>query len=104
MSQLPPDILSVEWAWDNVRRDVFQLVAWGYQVKEQAIRQHRLEEDITGLLQQGINEQLDEEQPPRFLFYSAHSEDPVDDIGELGKKRPRIDILIECSGCSPRKR
>lgn len=107
MNQPPPDILSREWGWDNIRCDVFQLVAWGYQRKEKEIRQRDLEEDITGLIRQGINEildELDDDLLPRFQFYSAHNEDPVDDHGISGKKRPRVDILIECIGSRPRKR
>jgi len=107
MNQSPLNILSHEWGWDNIRRDVFQLVAWGYQRKEKEIRQRRLEEDITGLIRKGINETLDElddDSWPRFQFYSAHNEDPVDDHGIFGKKRPRVDVLIECSGSRPRKR
>jgi hypothetical protein len=107
MSQPPINILSPEWGWDNIRRDVFQLVAWGYQRKEKEIRQHDLEEEITGLIRQGINETLDELDDDlyfRFQLYSAHNEDPVDDHGTSGKKRPRVDVLIECSGSRPRKR
>jgi len=73
MSQSPINILSSEWGWDNIRRDVFQLVAWGYQRKEKEIRQCRLEEDITGLIRQGINEALDElddDLYSRFQLYS----------------------------------
>jgi hypothetical protein len=103
MNQSPPDILSAEWAWPNFRRDVFQLLAWGYQLKEAEIRQRHLEEDITGLIRQGINEKLNEDLPPRFRCYSAKNEDPVDD-GILGKDRPRVDILIENGGSLPRKR
>jgi len=107
MNQPPLNILSHEWGWDNIRRDVFQLVAWGYQRKEKEIRQQYLEEDITGLIRKGINEMLDEPDDyswPRFQFYSAHNEDPVDDHVMSGKKRPRVDILIECSGSRPRRR
>ncbi len=107
MNQPPPNILSHEWGWDNIRRDVFQLVAWGYKRKEKEIRQRRLEEDITGLIRKGINETLDElddDLLPRFQLYSAHNEDPVDDHGKSGKQRPRVDVLIECSGSQPRKR
>jgi hypothetical protein len=104
MSLSPPDILSTKWGWENVRRDVFQLVAWGYQVARENIRARNLEEDITGLIRKGINEKLDEELPPRFRYYSAHNEDPVDDNDTFGKDRPRVDILVECSGSSPRKR
>jgi len=105
MNQSPLNILSQEWGWDNIRRDVFQLVAWGYQCKEKEIRQQRLEENITSLIRKGINEILDEIDDdlwPCFRFYSAHNEDPVDDT--RGKKRPRVDILIECGGSRPRKR
>ncbi len=107
MNQPPPNILSPEWGWDSIRRDVFQLVAWGYRRKEKEIRQRRLEEDITGLIRMGINETLDELDDdlwPRFQLYFAHNEDPVDDHGTSGKKRPRVDVLIECSGSRPRKR
>ncbi len=106
-NQSPPNILSQEWGWNNIRSDVFQLVAWGYQRKEQEIRQRRLEEDITGLIRMGINETLDELDDylfPRFQLYSAHNEDPVDDHDTFGKKRSRVDVLIECSGSRPRKR
>lgn len=107
MNQSPPNILSHEWGWDNIRRDVFQLVAWGYRRKEKEIRQQRLEEDITGLIRKGINETLDELDDnllPRFQLYSAHNEDPVDDHGTSGNKRRRVDVLIECSGSQPRTR
>lgn len=104
MNQSPPDILSSEWVWDNFRRDVFQLVAWGYQLVEQEIRQRHLEEDITGLLRKGIREKLDEELPPRFRFYFPANEDPVDDDGTFGKERPLLDIMIECSLTVPRVR
>jgi hypothetical protein len=107
MNQLPPNILSPEWGWDNIRGDVFQLIAWGYQRKEEEIRQLRKEEDITGLIRQGINEildELDDDLWPRFRLYSAHNEDPVDDHDALGKERPRVDVLIECAGSRPRKR
>jgi hypothetical protein len=95
MNQPPLNILSPEWGWDNIRRDVFQLVAWGYRRKEKEIRQRSLEEDITGLIRKGINETLDElddDSWPRFQFYSAHNEDPVDDHDTSGKKRPRVDF------------
>ena len=103
----PPDILSQEWedwGWNSVRRDVFQLVAWGYQLTETEIRQRELEEDITGLIRKGIRAKLDEELPARFCFYFPANEDPVDDHSTFGKDRPRVDILIECSVNCPRKR
>jgi hypothetical protein len=107
MNQSPLNILSHEWGWDNIRCDVFQLVAWGYQRKEKEIRQRSLEEDITGLIRKGINEildELDDDLLPRFRLYFAHNEDPVDDQGMYGKNRPRVDVLIECSGSRLRKR
>ena len=103
----PPDRLSQEWedwGWDSVRRDVFQLVAWGYKITESEIRQRELEEDITGLIRKGIRVKLDEELDPRFRLYFPANEDPVDDHGTFGKDRPRVDILIECSASFPRKR
>ena len=58
MSEPPPDIDSAEWAWPSFRRDVFQLVAWGYKIAETALRQRHLEEDITGLIRKAINEKI----------------------------------------------
>lgn len=104
MNALPLDILSFEWGWDNFRIDVFQLVAWGYHIKEAEIRKCEREEDITGLIRSGVREKLDEELPSRFQHYFPANEDPVDEHGVLGKKRPRVDILIESSNARPRKR
>lgn len=108
MSQLPPDILSSDWAaWENVRRDVFQLVAWGYQRTAAEIQTLHLEEDITGVLRKGIRQVLDEDPPEGYSHmhhYFAANEDPVDDTGALGKDRPRLDIMIERSGTAPRRR
>jgi len=104
MNQPPPDILSADW-WSHFRRDVFQLVAWGYQIEEAEIRRQHLEPRITGLIRKGINTKLDEGLPPRFQMYSAHNEDPVDDnTSTMGNDRPRVDVLIECSGSRPRRR
>jgi hypothetical protein len=81
------------------------LIAWGYQRKEAEIRQNHLEENITGLICMGIDEKFDEEElPSRFEHYSVKNEAPVNDVGALGKKRPKIDIVIERRGSRPRKR
>jgi hypothetical protein len=103
MSESLPDISSPEWAWSALRRDALQLVAWGYAISEKLIRERTLEEEITGLIRKGIRTKLNEDLPPRFKFYSPHSEDPEDASDEYGKNRPRIDINIESSGCTPRK-
>ena len=106
MNEPLPDILSAEWAWQNFREDVLQLIVWGYQDAEAEIRRREMEEDITGLIRRSINDKLDEEELPlRFRMYSAKGEDHVDDAGKLGKQRPRVDILIESGvGRLPRKR
>lgn len=106
MSNSLPHILSGEW-WEGFRQDVFQLVAWGYQIKEKEIRTRHLEEDITGLISKGMDEVLDDfhdKLPPRFATYFVDNESMKDDGGILGKDRPRVDILIECSGSRPRTR
>ena len=73
-----PDIGSAEWAGDALRRDVFQLIAWGHAAMTDQIRQCRLEEEITGLIRLGIRKTFDEELPPRYSNYFAANEDPVD--------------------------
>ncbi len=115
MRESVPDIDSVEWAWPVFRSDVFQLVAWGFQLARNEIQKKLLEDiidpadiklevAITGLIRKGIREKLDEELPARFSCYSAHNEDPVDDQDLLGNERPRVDILIESGGSRPRIR
>ena len=96
------DILSPQWGWENFRQDVFQLVAWGYDMEEYRIRRCSQETDITGLIRAGIRAKLNEELPPRSTLYSAMNEDPVDDDAALGKRRRRIDILIESAHNLPR--
>lgn len=96
-------IVSPAWGWDNVRRDAFQLIAWGYQLAEVAIRQQHLEERITGLIRKGINQKLNDYPGPRFEIYVPLNEDPIDDTGELGKDRPLVDISIVCGRGAPRK-
>ena len=101
----PENFLSLEWGWDNVRFNVFQLLAWGYEIVESEIRQKHKEEDITGLLRKGIREKLDNPSLPEyFRSYTPGNEDPVDDTGKYGSSRPKIDIMFECSGGLPRLR
>ena len=91
-------------SWETFRTDVFQLVAWGYQLAEAEIRQHHLEEHITGLLRKAIREKLEDMTlPPHFETYSAANEDPEDDDNVFGKDRPVVDIMIE-SGKRRRQR
>jgi hypothetical protein len=104
MSEPPPDIDSQEWAWVPFRCHVFELIGWGFRDAEQDIRKMEHEEDITGLIRKAIRKKLDSDPSPRLKYYSVHNEDPVDDLGTLGKNRPRVDILFEYGGTRPRLR
>lgn len=35
------------------------------------------------------------------MYYSVHNEKPISPFGELGKKRPKLDIQIQRHGCRP---
>jgi hypothetical protein len=58
---------------------------------------------MTGLLADGIDARINSpETPDRFLFYAVHNEKPTSPAGELGKKRPKLDIQIERCGVRPK--
>lgn len=99
-------ILSYEWGWSKFRRDVFQLLAWGYQDAKARIQQEHLEENITELLREAIDDRLQQDSslPARFILYNAKNEDPISGTGRRGKARPKVDITIEHTGNRPYKR
>ena len=98
-------ILSQQWGWENVRRDAFQLLAWGYADAEATIRQEDLEVNITGMLAGAMDNRLSFAQiPPRFILYNVKEEAHVNTSGKLGNQRPRIDIVVEHTGNRPAKK
>jgi hypothetical protein len=99
----------LESVWDDYpdtfRKDAHQLLAWSYTDTRPGLAEARDEYEITGLLTDGMNARIDSPQTPeRFTHYAIHNEKPTSPSGELGKRRPKLDIQIECGGMRPRPR
>ena len=93
--------------WDDylveVREDAHQLLAWGYADSRLRLSHAIDEYEMTGLLADRMDARINSpETPDRFLFYAVHNEKPTSPTGELGKKRPRLDIQIERCGIRPK--
>jgi hypothetical protein len=82
----------------SFREDVHQLLAWGYQDSLTLIDSEREETEITGFIAEAIQTRLDSfEIDERFDRYSIKDDNPIPGEGRTGKRKMRIDIIIECS-------
>lgn len=102
---MTPTTLSSEWN-DYVlelRQDAHQLLAWGYSDARVRLTTAKDEYEMTGLLAEAMEERIDSPKTPeRFMYYAVHNEAPTSPAGELGKKRPKLDIRIERCGVRPK--
>jgi hypothetical protein len=94
--------------WDEylavLREDAHQLLAWSYVDNRSRLAQADDEYEMTGLLADGMTDRIDSHMTDeRFMIYSVHNEQPISPDGQLGKKRPRIDIRIERCGIRPKR-
>jgi|ERR1051326_72013 hypothetical protein len=92
--------------WDDylleLREDAHQLLAWGYADTRADLSVANDEYEMTGLLAAAMEARRDSPQTPeRFMLYSVHNEQPISPFGELGKRRPKLDIQIQRHGCRP---
>jgi hypothetical protein len=88
----------------SFREDTHQLLAWGYQDSLALIGPEREETEITGFIAEAIQVRLDSfEIDERFDRYSIKDDNPTPGEGRTGKRRMRIDIIIEC-GLRPRSK
>jgi hypothetical protein len=79
------------------RRDVHQLLAWGYQGALPEIHCNLQEEEIT------MEERLDSPSTPeKFDRYSVDEEKPIAVEGRKGKKRRRLDLVVVSGHRRPR--
>jgi hypothetical protein len=79
------------------RRDAHQLLAWGHQEALPQIHCNLTEEEITGLIIEAMREKLkDPTIPERFYDrYSVGEEKPLAVEGRTGKRRRKLDIVVE---------
>jgi hypothetical protein len=85
------------------RRDAHQLLAWGYQDALQQIHCNLMEEEITGLIVEAIEQRLnDPTTPEKFDRYSVEEEKPISIEGRTGKNRRRLDLVVVSGHSRPR--
>ena len=93
---------SASTGWDayeqSFREDAHQLLAWGYQDARQLITPDREETEITGFVTEAIQARLSSAEIDEcFDRYSLKDDNPVPGEGRTGKRRLKIDIIIESS-------
>lgn len=85
------------------RRDAHQLLAWGYQDALPDIHCNLMEEDITGLIVEAIENRFNSSSTPeRFDRYSIDEEKPIAVEGRKGKNRRRLDLVVVSGHSRPR--
>ena len=98
--------LTPEWDCyiEKLREDAHQLLAWSYADTRLKLAQAKDEYEMTGLLAVGMEARINSPQTPeRFILYAVHNEKPTSPSGEVGKKRPKLDIQIERCGVRPKR-
>ena len=93
---------SVSTGWSeydqSFREDAHQLLAWGYQDARQFIAPDREETEITGFINEAIQARLSFPGiAERFDRYSLKDDNLIPGEGRTGKRRLKIDIIIESS-------
>lgn len=96
-------------AWDQYRnafrKDVQQLLAWGYFDARALIHSECEEQDITGYICEAIERRLDDvSTPERFVRYEVAEDNPIPGEDRTGKRRRRADIRIKSTMLRPRPR
>lgn len=85
--------------WETLREDAHKLIALGYKKSLAGIDSDDHEEtDITGFIAKALREQLrDFKCHIWFSGYCIQEESPQEGEGLRGKRRPKTDLIIECT-------
>ena len=87
------------------RRQVFELLKWGYERLDFLGYQDSDEENITGELVKEIRNVTEDRSSPSWAWHFAIHEDPlINTNGRLGKWRLKLDIEFERTGTGKRPR
>ena len=89
----------------SFRRQVFQLLEWGYDRLDVLSFRNSLEEDLTGEIVNQVKVVLQDRSLPKWVGrFTIHEEPPLDALGRKGKRRKRLDIEMErvCHGPRPK--
>lgn len=80
------------------REDAHQLLAWGYYDSRTRITSDLEETEITGFIVEAIETRLNSTDiDERFDRYCIKEDNPVPGEGRTGKRRRRLDVIVECS-------
>jgi hypothetical protein len=91
--------------WNAFRRDVFLLLAMGYERLVCAQYRTWEEPDITGELVKAIRHIAEDPASPQWAMpFAIHDDPPLNDSTRLGKRRKRIDIQFELTDVRPHPR
>ena len=100
-----PPALTWEKYSARFREDAHQLLAWGYKDAFPLIKARQEETEITGYVAEAIDARLSADvsvTPKRFNRYCLKEDNPTK-AGELkGKRRRRLDIVVEMTSRRPR--
>src|SRR4051794_24527340 len=82
----------------SFREDAHQLLAWGYQDSRHRISSELEEPDITGFIVEAIEVRLNAPDiDERFDRYCIKEDNPAPGEGRTGKRRRRMDVIVECT-------
>jgi len=102
MKEIAPTLDYFGQYHENFRFHVHQLIAWGYQdalVKIQSANKTGQQETaITGFIVEAVKNRLRMADRPKWLKrYSIQDDPPIESEGRSGRKRLRVDIIIEAT-------
>lgn len=88
---------------DIFRKDAHQLLAWGAEDARENLKPGQEETEITGYIAEAINNRLSSyDTAERFNRYCLKEDDPIPGENRSGKRRRRLDIVVECNFFRPR--
>lgn len=80
----------------SFREDAHQLLAWGYADCRRRIEANLQETEITGFIVDAIETRLNSSSiDERFDRYSIKEDNPVPGEGRTGRRRRRLDVIVE---------
>ena len=82
----------------SFREDAHQLLVWGYNDSRHRVTSDLEETEVTGFIVEAIETKLSApDMDERFDRYSIKEDNPVPGEGRTGKRRRRMDVIVECT-------
>lgn len=90
---------------DSFRAHVFQLLAWGHADARARINADSEETEVTGFIAEAIEDRIDDPRVDEvYMFFVVKDDPPVRAEGRVGKRRRRVDIILESTERRPHPR